>query len=196
MILEHDCPVNTLLAVVLSPRHECICCLLPLMSTGECGGYKTKVRDVIEIRAKKKTLRRIVDEEKHLEICGGLRGRIGTITYLDDPMDYAQKNETTISGGRSGSARKECIYNFISINLRSRVKGKGVHRIAPVSKQQSVRLMQLPGSSKKPAEQQKCWPGRDECFGDIRRLPCISVSAISDGHRVASLSILNACAYK
>lgn len=34
-------------------------------------GYKTKVRDVIEIR-RKKTLRRRVDEEEHLRIYGGL----------------------------------------------------------------------------------------------------------------------------
>ena len=39
----------------------------------------------------RQALRNQVNEEKHLEICGGLREVIGMKAYLHGPMDYAKK---------------------------------------------------------------------------------------------------------
>ena len=55
---------------------------------GESAGYKTKVRDMIEMRGKG-ALRRKVDEEEHLKIYRRLREGMGMKTYLHGPMDPA-----------------------------------------------------------------------------------------------------------
>ena len=57
------------------------------VSTEKFGGYKSKIleeRERLELRNK-------VEEEKHLEIYGGLREDIGMKTYPHGPMDYAKK---------------------------------------------------------------------------------------------------------
>ena len=53
------------------------------------GGYKTEVKEEIEMR-ERLSLRTKVKEEEHLEIYGGLREEIGIKTYLHGPMDYAK----------------------------------------------------------------------------------------------------------
>ena len=60
------------------------------MSIEKFGGYRTEVKEIIEER-EKLALRTKVEEEKHLEIYGGLREDIGMKTYLHCPMDYAKK---------------------------------------------------------------------------------------------------------
>ena len=60
-----------------------------ILSIDEAAGYKTKVRDMIEMR-EKEMLRCQVDEEEHLRIYGGLREEIGMKTYLHGPMDAAK----------------------------------------------------------------------------------------------------------
>ena len=51
-----------------------------LVSIGERAGYKTTVRDMIEI-AEKGALRCKVDKEQHMKIYGGLREGIGMKAY-------------------------------------------------------------------------------------------------------------------
>ena len=54
------------------------------------GGYKTEVKERIEIR-ERLALRNKVKEEEHLRyIRGELRKEIGMKTYLQGPMDYAK----------------------------------------------------------------------------------------------------------
>ena len=55
----------------------------------EVCGYKTEVKENIEIR-ERLALRSRVKEEEHLEIYGGLREEMGMKTYLHGPMDYAK----------------------------------------------------------------------------------------------------------
>lgn len=60
------------------------------MSIGECGGYKTKARDMAE-RSRKEALRQKAHEGEHLEILEGLREGIGMKLYLHGPMHNVQK---------------------------------------------------------------------------------------------------------
>ena len=60
-----------------------------VLSIGESAGYKTKVRDMIEIR-EKGALRCKVDKEEHLKIYGGLKEGIGMKEYLHGPLDAAK----------------------------------------------------------------------------------------------------------
>ena len=60
-----------------------------MLSIGESAGYKTKVRDMIEIR-EKGALRCKVDKEEHLKIYGGLKEGIGMKEYLHGPLDAAK----------------------------------------------------------------------------------------------------------
>ena len=57
-----------------------------IMSIDDGGGYKTKLRHMVEKRWKE-TLKRNVDGEEHLKIYGGLREGIGMETYLLGPME-------------------------------------------------------------------------------------------------------------
>ena len=63
-----------------------------VLSLEKFGGYKTEVKERIEER-ERLALRNKVNEEKHLEIHGGLREDIGMKTYLHGPMDYANKHK-------------------------------------------------------------------------------------------------------
>lgn len=78
-----------------------------MISIRECGGYWTRVRDMIAlVRGERHVLRWEVDEEEHLDMYGGMEEGEGMKTYLRCPMD-CEKNGTAISGERSGLARKE-----------------------------------------------------------------------------------------
>ena len=61
-----------------------------VLSIENFGGYKTEVKERREER-ERLALRNKVKEEKHLEICGGLREAIGMNTCLHGPMDYVKK---------------------------------------------------------------------------------------------------------
>ena len=60
------------------------------LDTEGFGGFKTKVKEMLESR-EEATLRKKVRSEDHLEIYGKLKEGIGMKTYLDGPMDYAKK---------------------------------------------------------------------------------------------------------
>ena len=60
-----------------------------ILSIEKFEGYKTEVKENIEIR-ERLALRNKVKEEEHLEIYGCLREEIGMKTYLHGPMDSTQ----------------------------------------------------------------------------------------------------------
>ena len=60
-----------------------------IVSIEKFAGYKTEVKERIEIR-ERLALRNKVKEGEHLEIYGGLREEIGMKTHLRGPMDYAK----------------------------------------------------------------------------------------------------------
>lgn len=80
-----------------------------LISISEClRGYKTMVRGMMKI-GENPALRCKVDEEEHLKTYGVERGgRNGNLLF--GPLDYANKVETSISGGEAGPARQKKIY--------------------------------------------------------------------------------------
>ena len=60
-----------------------------ILSIEKFAGYKTEVKERIEIR-ERLALRNKVKEEEHLKVYGGLREEIGMKTCLHGPMDYAK----------------------------------------------------------------------------------------------------------
>ena len=72
----------------------------------EVWGYKTEVKERIEMR-ERLALRNKVKEEEHLEIYGRLREEIGTKTYLYRPMEICENAETVISCRGPGPTRKK-----------------------------------------------------------------------------------------
>ena len=60
-----------------------------ILSIEKFAGYKTEVKEKIEMRGRL-ALRSKVKEEEDLEVYGGLREEIGMKTYLHGPMDYAK----------------------------------------------------------------------------------------------------------
>lgn len=71
---------------------------LPHKEIGECGGYKTKVRDMMKER-ETEVLKWEVHGQQHLEMNEGLREGIGMQKYLHGPMNPPENIETAISGG-------------------------------------------------------------------------------------------------
>ena len=62
------------------------------MSIYDGGGYKTKVRDMVELR-EKEIQKRKVDIEEHIKIYSRLREEIRMKTYsLKDQMEYIREN--------------------------------------------------------------------------------------------------------
>ena len=60
-----------------------------ILSIEKFAGYKTEIKEIIEIR-ERPALRNLVKEEEHLEIYGGLREEMGMKMYLHGSMDYAK----------------------------------------------------------------------------------------------------------
>ena len=60
-----------------------------LLFIDKFGGYKTEVKERIDVR-ERLALIQTVNEEEPLEICVGLKEEIGMKTYLHGPVDYAK----------------------------------------------------------------------------------------------------------
>ena len=77
-----------------------------VLSTEKFGGYKTEVKERIEERGRL-ALRNKVKAQKHVEIYGGLREKIGMKTYLHGSMDYATKLKLRFRVGAPRPTRKK-----------------------------------------------------------------------------------------